>query len=297
MNRLFDRIVADGLLSYEGGEQPTVVLMDAIAAYFYDVLIGTDDPSRGISITKELPCVAPQWPDAFFEFVDPVTNVKAGVRLVAAQGSDGWFVTGEAFVLRAGSAYKLPGTTTFFVDKDGRFIEQSPSGRPDMNVLTQGDKTGYPGKTVISPEDMAFLRSVGVPATHAANQLHSFVIAAMFAVSLLHCKNAELTEEPTPNPGMAVFGSSKAKRRPVRRFHTFHTLRVKVIEETLDYLNSTGGASSVKALHAVRGHYKEYTEDAPRFGNAKHGVGRFYCRPHLRGDKTLGFTDKQYEVA
>jgi hypothetical protein len=46
-------------------------------------------------------------------------------------------------------------------------------------------------------------------------------------------------------------------------------------------------------LHIVRGHFAEYTEEAPLFGRV---TGRFFRSIHTRGNADLGVKKPDYKV-
>jgi hypothetical protein len=63
-------------------------------------------------------------------------------------------------------------------------------------------------------------------------------------------------------------------------------------------LRHAGGVQNIgarKAMHIVRGHFAEYTEERPLFGCPRN-VGRFFRASHVRGDAKIGVKPAGYEV-
>jgi hypothetical protein len=110
----------------------------------------------------------------------------------------------------------------------------------------------------------------------------------LYAHSLLACKNVE-TETVKPPAKL-----SKARQR---RGHppmvSYRTLMIRPSKgSSAGERISLGDGQS--AAHIVRGHVKQYTQDAPLFG--KH-VGNWFWAPQLRGSEEHGTIIKDYKVA
>jgi hypothetical protein len=106
-------------------------------------------------------------------------------------------------------------------------------------------------------------------------------------VKIINCKNVRIKK-------FQHAGAIQKKREYNGKLPliSYHVIEVK----------STFGSSSTTAqglwsnrVHLCRGHMREYTAEAPLFGNPKL-VGRFWCPPHARGNKRQGIVIKDYEL-
>jgi len=104
---------------------------------------------------------------------------------------------------------------------------------------------------------------------------------------LLNCKNI-VTESHTPEIPL-----NKARRkRGKQELFTYKTLRVKLppnkrkegFDNSLDNHNR---------VHLCRGHFKEYTVDAPLFGKI---IGLWWWQPQVRGQNRKGIILKDYKI-
>lgn len=111
--------------------------------------------------------------------------------------------------------------------------------------------------------------------------------AAFFSLALLSCKNVGRTRSGLPRHirrHAAPFSRSAS--------HEHYVLDIPGSREFGESVEGVGSGQR-KRLHIVRGHFANYTEDAPLFG--KH-VGRFYHPPHVRGDTDKGVITKDYRI-
>jgi len=158
-----------------------------------------------------------------------------------------------AFYVGDEKRLELVATPQFYLDGDGRILSR-------LAVLT--------GDTPDSELDVGMVQPV------------------LFALSLLHCKNVTVEDEP-PTPAKVA---KKRLERGIRDVQ-FKTLVVKPLRRQLQA--EGGGQGPRQALHFVRAHFKEYTEDAPLFG--KH-VGRYFWPMHAAGSAAQGEVVKDYKV-
>ncbi|MFA7166295.1 MAG: hypothetical protein WC124_10730 [Desulfoplanes sp.] len=106
-------------------------------------------------------------------------------------------------------------------------------------------------------------------------------------LKLFTCKN--ITTKTTPAPEKLNKKRIKKGKLPIFEYKTLHiTLPGKTKKNGLR--KSIG---TTQRLHMCRGHFKEYTEDAPLFGRI---TGRFWWQPAVRGDKSKGEIKKDYTV-
>lgn len=106
-------------------------------------------------------------------------------------------------------------------------------------------------------------------------------------LKLFTCKN--VTTQTTPAPAKLNKKRVKTGKLPIYEYKTLHI--------TLPGKNKKNGMGqpigTTQRLHMCRGHFKEYTEDAPLFGRF---TGRYWWQPSVRGDKSKGEIKKDYVV-
>lgn len=114
----------------------------------------------------------------------------------------------------------------------------------------------------------------------------SLFYPVFMAISLLHCKNVELIDEPI---------TRQMKRQKERKGGEFY--KVLVIEpfkkQTRREAAEHGETEMKRALHICRGHFATYTDAAPLFGKY---VGTFWKPMHVKGNKQYGEVKKDYKV-
>lgn len=110
----------------------------------------------------------------------------------------------------------------------------------------------------------------------------------LFATSLMHAKNVSLEADPLP----AAIAKRRAKEgKPAI---TFKVLQINPIRRQSDKERSEGETGAKRAMHIVRGHFKDYREGAGLFGRLK---GLYWWDMHVAGDKTNGQVIKDYTIA
>lgn len=80
----------------------------------------------------------------------------------------------------------------------------------------------------------------------------------------------------------------KSKKQPL---FTYHVLTIK--EENKQESVKSIGSGLHNRIHFCRGHFKQFTEEAPLFGKY---TGLYWWQPHLRGQNVDGFVAKDYKV-
>ena len=125
---------------------------------------------------------------------------------------------------------------------------------------------------------------------NSLQQDHLFEVAAALSVlDILSCKNVSLEKVDAP----AALNKKRTKKGRVPIF-SYNTLAVNIGKTPRKGADAgSGGQSALGSmpLHLCRGHWKEYTPDAPLFGRA---VGRYWFEPHMRGNKEHGIRKKDY---
>jgi|GEM_PF-2137180 len=114
------------------------------------------------------------------------------------------------------------------------------------------------------------------------------LVALNAALVLLNCKNV-VTEDNLP----PIKLNRKRKKKGKPELFTYKTLKLVLPSESKkggEYLPS---GTKVK-IHLCRGHFKNYTKDAPLFGRY---TGLYWWQPHVRGDKKEGMVVKDYKIS
>lgn len=106
---------------------------------------------------------------------------------------------------------------------------------------------------------------------------------------VMSCKNviAEVVEPP-----------EKLNKRRIKRdkpfIRPYHVLTVKTGERKIYLHEGTTQQGEHLPYHQCRGHFKEFTEDAPLFGKY---TGRYWWKPHYRGSTKVGESlNREYKV-
>ncbi len=117
---------------------------------------------------------------------------------------------------------------------------------------------------------------------------HVYMLAAFFAISLLHCRNVEVRDRPV----------SRQQRRMAERtgksITVYKELVIDAFRKQVRYESDQSGDNQIKrALHICRGHFATYTDANPLFGRV---TGTFWKPMHVRGHKEAGQVHKTYSV-
>jgi hypothetical protein len=146
--------------------------------------------------------------------------------------------------------------------------------------------------TPVDPTGKLMLDRARVEPLHPAyteQMLAELIYHTAWAMMLLSCRNIEAV----PHTVAETRQARRARERAGTPKLTYYTLEVSGKEAGGQ---ATGMGVKGKALHLVRGHFAEYSEDAPRFGRAKDGVGRFWIPAHARGSLDHGAVIKDYRI-
>lgn len=113
-----------------------------------------------------------------------------------------------------------------------------------------------------------------------------FVIgAALFGLTLMHCKNVEVSDYAE-----STLGKPWKRRNPDWKF-TFKRLRVHAVNKSG---KSTSSIGNLMSMHVCRGHFRDHTKHG-LFGNPNM-KGIYWVPDHIRGDIEVGIVKKDYEV-
>lgn len=117
------------------------------------------------------------------------------------------------------------------------------------------------------------------------------VVHALVVLYFLNCRNIVLVESDYNHADRQMF-----ERHVGVPLTKYRTIAVKPTGRRYDN-DQPQQHFDVMPLHLVRGHFANYTEDAPRFGiNHPRNIGRFWKQPHVRGSEKNGIVVKDYKV-
>lgn len=171
------------------------------------------------------------------------------------------------------AAYGPVGQAWYPLDESGRLIRLDDGHVVGFDSLPRFPDGWY---------EPAFFRALW-------DRLAPMLMPALFAISLMHCKNVELR---TVDPPPAL--SKKHARKSGAPLTRYHVLEITPMRRILD---SEGGARTRgmgQALHICRGHFKTYTPEAPLFG--KH-VGAYWWNDRAQGERRRGTVTTDYQIS
>lgn len=105
---------------------------------------------------------------------------------------------------------------------------------------------------------------------------------------LINCKNIEVINHLAPEKL-----NKKREAKGLTPLFTYHTLHVKVFKQKRKAFESVDPTNIHNRVHLCRGHFKEYTAEAPLFGKY---TGLWWWQPNIRGQNRKGIVMKDYEV-
>lgn len=108
------------------------------------------------------------------------------------------------------------------------------------------------------------------------------------SIMLLNCKNIE-TEVRHPSEELNKSRRKKGKQE----LFTYKTLKLLVPGKKEKRIQRNEPTGEHNRIHFCRGHFKEYTAEAPLFGRI---TGLWWWQPHVRGKSTDGVVMKDYQV-
>jgi hypothetical protein len=257
-------------LSPDDVANATVLSAEEVADYWATLPVGTN-------ILDVVASVAPPFQRMFVE----------SQRRPNDFGFESWGILFEDEGRDAGEDWVVVGSLV------GEWSKREPVGPVvrwilplDQNgMLKRGDEQGY--MSVFA--DRHRIPNVPEDAQMEFTEMFiSYLGAALFAVSLLHCKNVALRLVDPPDRL-----SRKHERKHGRPLTRYHVLEIAPMRRTLDSEGEAQTKGLRHALHICRGHFKTFTEEAPLFG--RH-VGTYWWPAQVRGSAAHGIVEKDYRV-
>lgn len=120
------------------------------------------------------------------------------------------------------------------------------------------------------------------------SQCHLNLQLLQEALLLLNCKNITTETHEAPS------ALNKARRNKGKQeLFSYKTLKLIVPQDKQDCHSKGGISLDHNRIHFCRGHFKEYTADAPLFGKI---TGLWWWQAHVRGQNRDGIVMKDYKA-
>lgn len=286
---------ADSAFDPSEFEGAVVVSAEEVADYWDGLPIGTD-------ALDLLDAVVPPFERLFIEFRKRPKDSRGEVESWGILMSTTDESATEAMEARVASG---DGSTSASIRSEARWllhaslVIETKKGRPVgpvvrwlITLTTEGrvDPSG-----LIDGMPPLFATPIEIP-TFPPEDAYSFadtlggtyLAPALFAVSLMHCKNVKV--RPVDPPERL---SKKHERKTGKPLTRYHVLEIAPMRRILDTEGEAQTKGLSHALHICRGHFKTFTEDAPLFGKR---VGTYWWPAHVRGNADEGVVEKDYRI-
>lgn len=224
-------------------------------------------------INEDLPCIAPPWPWAWFEYdvsdiVDDLMYDTMGYMFIAEE-------VPEELCKRESVGVRWYGLLEVWIQFRKRVKFAGNWWLPIMED----------GRLVIEDTELRHHRLI------SGDAFRSNLIPLFFALSLLNCPTVYWQDLPA-----APRFARKARKQKGRGDVVYMTLVIDPLrKQARREAQEEGGTgkSITQALHIVRGHFKDYRDGPGLFGKYP---GLYWWNMHTRGDAEFGEIDKDYEV-
>jgi len=214
---------------------------------------------------------------AVFATSEEASDPPPGLNIVAK-----WELMFTVVFESNGTVQKYPFRIYQYVDANGRLATDA-----------SGEQWYLSYEKMLDDEwPRQFLRIPSIPNSEsdrlAAHAMDWFVAPALFAISLMHCKNVSVK----PKARIVPHSRKVLKRRKGLPILEHHIIEIRDRQNQVS--NGDALESAIrKKLHIVRGHYSTYTKEAPLFGRV---VGTFWVPAHARGSFDEGVSTSEYRV-
>lgn len=197
------------------------------------------------------------------EYNKPLKNTKEAI-LVVNEGGGTWMATCFSYLQEGKSWFPSYCTFTIYINNT----------RENMAInLLRGVNYPYDRKRTIEMMRREY-------------QMNLFLLQSF--VKILNCKNIGTEDHRAPSDlNMA------RKRRGRQELFTYKTLKLLLPGKKEKHLLQNNPTGDHNRIHFCRGHFKEYTAEAPLFGRI---TGLWWWQPHVRGKSTDGVVMKDYQV-
>jgi hypothetical protein len=130
----------------------------------------------------------------------------------------------------------------------------------------------------------------GAEGTRSDALASALTMPALFALSLLHCRNVKVIDNPLPPKVRA------ARLKNQREVIEYKTLKIEPMKQRIKRLRKETDESKLtvaQPIHDRRGHFKDYREGKGLFGKIK---GIWWWDDWVMGDIDAGIIDKDYKI-
>lgn len=158
----------------------------------------------------------------------------------------------------------------------GMYVDPDGLGIPENNRYFDG----------IALNNQVLSRN-GFTVDDLKGKLGSELNAFFFATSLMHAKNVSLQDDPIPAP------VARRRAKDGKPNITFKILKIDPMRKQAKSESSEGESDTKRAMHIVRGHFKDYRNSGGLFGKYK---GLYWWDMHVAGSESAGKVIKDYKL-
>jgi hypothetical protein len=198
----------------------------------------------------------------------------------------GWVVTGRTWLASAQQVAQV-NDWAMTLDVQGKYLRHVAVPRPWGIMALKGGKS-------VEQAQRAFGRLSAAQQMEMQEQLRDeFEGPFLFCLALLHCRNVKAeAAPPTPPAILQRHGQGKIPHIAYKTLTIPGVRRPATEAATTHEQAAAGGQAEPKALHFVRGHFKDFSAHG-LFGKYKQV---YWWKDQVRGDATQGVVDKEYRV-
>lgn len=249
----------------------------------------------------------PKWISGIFEVEDTFAKVGSNIdtmgyliRADPLQSEDGWLITWESWRM-LGAYFEREARRTGWLNEwffDGWEGSIHPWWKMTAKCTRQGELITDSILYEFVDEDEYYVETEATieqrrqEPDETEHSLYGYEIwgtfhPVLFATSLMHAKNVHLVDSPLP-PAVA-----KRRRREGKPAITFKTLTIESMRKQAATAAEGGSTDAKRAMHIVRGHFKDYRNSGGLFGKHK---GLYWWDMHVAGDEQAGKVIKDYRI-
>lgn len=240
--------------------------------------------------------------DTFTEVGNNIDTMGYLIRAEPLRSEDGWLITWESWRMLNARLERMERSGAFGRWLDDRFDNWEGSLHPWWKMTAKCTRQGelitdsilyeFDGDGDYFVETEATIEQRRQDTNETEYWLHGYEIwgtfhPVLFATSLMHAKNVYLVDSPLP-PAVA-----KRRRREGKPAITFKTLTIESMRKQAAAMTDGGNVGAKRAMHIVRGHFKDYRNSGGLFGKHK---GLYWWDMRVAGDEHAGKVIKDYRI-
>jgi hypothetical protein len=230
-------------------------------------------------IADDIPCAAPPFPVIWMEYSAKRIETAKGVIDFGAP----FEVGGLAFTYRGEQLDYWNVSWFIYVSIRKRIVHVAGcllQLEPNFGAIEHFTyKAGNISRTYSPNGENKYPQFMGEP--------DPWVYPFIWATALTHAKNVHLVDDPLP---LAV---AKRRQREGKPAITFKVLDIRSMRKQVASATEGGATGAKRAMHIVRGHFKDYRESGGLFGKHK---GLFWWDTHVAGVDSERKVIKDYRI-